>query len=245
MYAIELKNLWKKYRIGQPRTLTHAIPLFFSDRYQKEFLALKGINLQVKEGEKIGIIGPNGSGKSTLLQTIAGITTPTKGTVIVNGKVTALLGLGAGFHPELTGKDNIYLSGSILGMEAREITKRFDEIVEFSGIKKFLDTPVKHYSSGMFIRLAFSVSIHLEWDILLLDEVLAVGDAEFKQKSLSKMKEFFNSEKTIILVSHNLETIGQVCQKGIVLKSGRMAEIDKIDKIIAYYKNFQNEVGHV
>ena len=143
MYAIELKNLWKKYRIGQPRTLTHAIPLFFSDRYQKEFLALKGINLQVKEGEKIGIIGPNGSGKSTLLQTIAGITTPTKGTVIVNGKVTALLGLGAGFHPELTGKDNIYLSGSILGMEAREITKRFDEIVEFSGIKKFGNSKFK------------------------------------------------------------------------------------------------------
>lgn len=235
MYAIEVKNVWKKYRIGQPRTLTKALPSFLLGEKQKEFWVLKNINLQVKRGETIGIIGPNGSGKSTLLKILTGVTSPTKGEVAVDGKIASLLELGTGFHPELTGRENIYLYGAILGMTRNEMAEKFKNIVDFSGIKKFLDTSLKHYSSGMYIRLGFSVAIHLDWDILLVDEVLSVGDIEFQQKSLAKIEEFTRRDKTIVLISHNVEMIKKLCTKSLLLENGKVQRIGRTNLVIDYY----------
>lgn len=208
---------------------------------QEEFFALKNINIQIKEGEKVGIIGPNGSGKSTLLKIISRVTPPTDGFVELNGRVASLLEVGTGFHPELTGKENIYLNGAILGMSRQEIKKNLEKIIEFSEIEAFIDTPVKHYSSGMFVRLAFSVASHLSSDILILDEVLAVGDHRFQEKCFGKMKEITNSKKTVLFVSHNMGAIQNFCEKVIVINKGQIQYQGSVAKGIEHYLNLNQK----
>jgi lipopolysaccharide transport system ATP-binding protein len=190
---------------------------------KEEFWALKNVSFEVKQGEAIGIIGRNGAGKSTLLKILSRITEPTEGRVTLNGQTSSLLEIGTGFHPELTGRENIFLNGAVLGMTRSEIKKKFDSIVEFSGVEKFLDTPVKRYSSGMYLRLAFAVAAYLEPDILIVDEVLAVGDAEFQKKCLGKMDEVSRNEgRTVLFVSHDMRAIQRLCTKLIYLKDGRL-----------------------
>jgi len=190
---------------------------------KEEFYALKDIGLEVRRGERIGIIGRNGAGKSTLLKILSRITEPTTGRIEIKGRVASLLEVGTGFHPELTGRENIFLNGAILGMTKAEIKKKFDEIVEFSEIEKFLDTPVKHFSSGMYVRLAFAVAAHLEPEILIVDEVLAVGDAQFQKKCLGKMEEVSAKEgRTVLFVSHNMNAVSSLCSRGIVFVSGTL-----------------------
>jgi lipopolysaccharide transport system ATP-binding protein len=202
----------------------------------EEFWALKDINFEVRQGDRIGIIGKNGAGKSTLLKVLSRITEPTKGKVQISGRVASLLEVGTGFHPELTGKENIFLNGAILGMKRWEIKKKFDEIVDFSGVEKFLDTPVKRYSSGMYVRLAFAVAAHLDPEILIVDEVLAVGDAEFQKKCLSKMDEVSKGEgRTVLFVSHNLLAVKTLCTKGILLNNGIIQINGEINKVIESY----------
>jgi|YNPMSStandDraft_1061717.scaffolds.fasta_scaffold01332_7 lipopolysaccharide transport system ATP-binding protein len=224
---IEVEKLTKIYKLGelhQPYlTLRDSLKNFFkinSNNEKKYIKALNEISFTVNEGEKIGIIGKNGAGKSTLLKILSRITPPTSGKAILRGKVASLLEVGTGFHGELTGRENIFLNGAILGMKRNEIKQKLDEIVEFSGVEKFLDTPLKHYSSGMQVRLAFAVAAHLNTDILLIDEVLAVGDAEFQKKSLGKMDEISKGGKTILFVSHNMGAIERLCNKSIYLKGG-------------------------
>lgn len=193
----------------------------------EEFRALDDVSFEVEQGDRIGIIGRNGAGKSTLLKLLCRITEPTKGRITMRGRVASLLEVGTGFHPELSGRENIYLNGAILGMKRAEIKRKFDEIVAFSGVEKFLDTPVKRYSSGMYVRLAFAVAAHLESEILLIDEVLAVGDAEFQKKCLGKMDDISKNEgRTILFVSHNMGAIKKLCNKGILLKKGKLCSAD-------------------
>lgn len=188
----------------------------------EEFWALKDVSFDVQQGEVLGIIGRNGAGKSTLLKVLSRITEPTSGRVTLNGRVASLLEVGTGFHPELSGRENIFLNGAILGMSKREIKSKFDEIVDFSGVEKFIDTPVKRYSSGMYVRLAFAVAAHLEPEILIVDEVLAVGDAEFQKKCMGKMKDVATGGRTVLFVSHNMGAIKTLCEKAILLKEGRL-----------------------
>jgi len=191
---------------------------------QEEFWALKDVSFEIKRGESVGIIGRNGAGKSTLLKLLSRITAPTTGRIELEGKVASLLEVGTGFHPELTGRENIYLNGAILGMKRAEIKSKFDEIVAFAEVEKFLDTPVKHYSSGMYVRLAFAVAAHLEPDVLIVDEVLAVGDAQFQKKCLGKMQSVSEQDgRTVLFVSHNMQAIRQMCQRVIFLKQGKVA----------------------
>jgi lipopolysaccharide transport system ATP-binding protein len=205
---------------------------------KEEFWALRDINFEINKGEIIGVIGRNGAGKSTLLKILTGITPPTTGEIKLKGKIASLLEVGTGFHPELTGRENIFLNGAIMGMTQREIEKKFDDIVEFSGIEKFLDTPVKRYSSGMYVRLAFSVAAHLEPDILLVDEVLAVGDAEFQKKCLGKMDEVTKTAgRTIFFVSHNMQAIERLCTKCILLDGGKIIKMGKTKEVVDYYLN--------
>ncbi len=238
--VIEVQNLSKVYDIeGKSKDLRYAISKFFSSKNKEteKLLALNNISFNVNEGEVFGIIGPNGSGKSTLLKILSKITFPTSGKAILNGRVSSLLEVGTGFHHELSGRENIFLNGSILGMSKKEIKKKFDEIVDFSGIEKFIDTPVKHYSSGMYVRLAFSVAAHLEPEILLVDEVLSVGDMNFRRKSMGKMNEVANSGRTVILVSHNLGIIKNLCQNGIYLDRGEIQSSGIIQKVVEDYQN--------
>ena len=203
---------------------------------KEEFWALKDINFTVERGEVVGIIGANGAGKSTLLKILSQITPPTEGEIRVRGTIGSLLEVGTGFHPELSGRDNIFLNGAILGMTRREIAKKFDEIVAFAGIEKFLDTVVKHYSSGMYVRLAFSVAAHIEPDILVVDEVLAVGDAEFQKKCLGKMGEITkNDGRTILFVSHNMGAVQALCSRCILLENGKITKVGKTSEVINYY----------
>ena len=194
-----------------------------ADPTRETFWALKDINLEFEQGDRIGIIGRNGAGKSTLLKLLSRIVEPTTGKISVNGRISSLLEVGTGFHPELTGRENVYLNGAILGMRHHEIKRKFDEIVAFADVERFLDTPVKHYSSGMYMRLAFSVAAHLDPEILVVDEVLAVGDAQFQKKCLGKMKEVGNEGRTILFVSHNMNAIEQLCNHGIALDKGVVA----------------------
>ncbi|HEU4342888.1 MAG TPA: ABC transporter ATP-binding protein, partial [Candidatus Binatia bacterium] len=201
-----------------------------------EFIwALKDIGFEVKRGEVVGIIGRNGAGKSTLLKVLSGITEPTQGCAQIRGRVGSLLEVGTGFHPELTGRENIYLNGAILGMKKAEISRKFDEIVAFAEIEKFLDTPVKHYSSGMYMRLAFSVAAHLEPEILLVDEVLAVGDAAFQKKCLGKMRNVSNDGRTVLFVSHNMAAIKALCQSAVLLDHGRAAYAGSPSEVVQNY----------
>ncbi len=201
----------------------------------EEFWALKDINLEIEQGDKVGIIGRNGAGKSTLLKILSRITEPTSGRITMNGRVASLLEVGTGFHPELSGRENIYLNGAVLGMTRKEIKKKFDEIVDFSGVEKFLDTPVKRYSSGMYVRLAFAVAAHLDPEILLIDEVLAVGDAEFQKKCLGKMDEVSKQGRTILFVSHNMAAIQQLCTNGFLLERGSIVKSGSIFTVVQHY----------
>ncbi len=202
----------------------------------EEFWALRDVSLEVARGEVIGIIGKNGSGKSTLLKILSGITPPTEGEIVMRGRAASLLEIGTGFHPELTGRENIFLNGAILGMTKKEIARKFDEIVAFSGVEKFLDTPVKHYSSGMYVRLAFSVAAHMEPDILIVDEVLAVGDAEFQKKCMGKMEEVTEKDgRTILFVSHDMTAIERICTKVIILEEGKIESVGTAKESIGRY----------
>jgi lipopolysaccharide transport system ATP-binding protein len=238
--AIKAENLSKKYLIGETAklysTMRDTLANGFgkigrkfrrggdgSDSSDQEFWALRDINFEIKPGEVVGVIGRNGAGKSTLLKVLSRITEPTGGTVDIYGKVGSLLEVGTGFHNELTGRENLYLSGAILGMKRAEIARQFDEIVAFAEIEKFVDTPVKHYSSGMYLRLAFGVAAHLQPNILLIDEVLAVGDQNFQKKCLGKMNDVAKQGRTVLFVSHNMSAITDLCSRGILIKAGRVA----------------------
>ncbi len=256
--VIKVANLSKRYRIGSEKLSRDTLAEVFSDwvtrpiknlrrlRKLTQFdqvdqqeddivWALKDVNFEVKPGEVIGVIGKNGAGKSTLLKILSRITYPTQGRVELNGRVSSLLEVGTGFHPELTGRDNVYLNGTILGMTRTEIDRKFDEIVEFSGIKKFIDTPVKFYSSGMGVRLAFSVAAHLEPEILLIDEVLSVGDAAFQKKSLGKMEEVSEQGRTVLFVSHNMGAVRSLCTRGLLLEDGCLTLDADVDNVINTY----------
>ncbi|MBU6231452.1 MAG: ATP-binding cassette domain-containing protein [Patescibacteria group bacterium] len=257
---IEIKNIGKNYKIAHQRggyiALRDVImnilkkPFSFVKAKAKsamglasteEFWALRDINLSVEKGEVIGIIGHNGAGKSTLLKILSQITPPTEGEIVIRGKVGSLLEVGTGFNPELTGRENIFLNGAIIGMTRREIASKFDQIVKFAEVEKFLDTPVKYYSSGMYVRLAFSVAAHMEPDILLVDEVLAVGDAEFQRKCLAKMEEVTHQDgRTIVFISHNLSAVERLCQKTVLLNKGRIEKIGETREVINHYL----KVGH-
>ncbi len=213
----------------------------------EEFWALKDVSFEIKKGEAVGIIGRNGAGKSTLLKVLSRITEPSSGRIEMHGRVASLLEVGTGFHPELTGRENIFLNGAILGMSRAEIKKKFDEIVDFSGVDKFLDTPVKRYSSGMYVRLAFAVAAHLEPEILVVDEVLAVGDAEFQKKCLGKMSDVSQNEgRTVLFVSHNLESMLKLCPKSLLMSNGKLLNFASTEKIIdEYLKSYNSLISKI
>ncbi len=249
--AIKVENLSKLYHIGAKDSgllserISHSIKSLFSKNGKAqdptEFWALRDINFEIKKGDAVGIIGRNGAGKSTLLKILSRITEPTTGRVTINGRVASLLEVGTGFHPELTGRENIFMNGAILGMKQAEIKRKFDEIVDFSGIEKFIDTPVKHYSSGMYVRLAFAVAAHLEPEILVVDEVLAVGDAEFQKKCLGKMEDVSSKEgRTVLFVSHSMTAISSLCSSAIFLEKGRIEFIGEVSVAINRYLKRQN-----
>jgi ABC-type polysaccharide/polyol phosphate transport system ATPase subunit len=256
--AIKAENISKLYRLGEfsTGTLSHDINRWFAkvrgkedpfaqigetnDRTAKgksDFVwSLKDINFEIRQGDSIGVIGRNGAGKSTLLKILSRVTAPTTGTIKVKGRIASLLEVGTGFHPELTGRENIYLNGAILGMRKKEITRKFDSIVDFAGVERYIDTPVKRYSSGMYVRLAFAVAAYLESEILIVDEVLAVGDDEFQKKCLGKMDEVSKKEgKTVLFVSHNLESIRKCCQSGILLNYGEVKSAGSVSSVINDY----------
>ena len=237
-FSNDLKVWWAR-ALGQPNPLQKIGQEDHANRTGETIWALKDVTFQVEQGEVLGIIGRNGAGKSTLLKILSRVTAPTSGSVKVKGRIASLLEVGTGFHPELTGRENIYLNGAILGMTKAEVNRRFDEIVEFAEIAKFIDTPVKRYSSGMYVRLAFAVAAHLESEILLVDEVLAVGDAEFQRKCLGKMGDVASREgRTVLFVSHNMASINALCQNGILLDKGRKAFSGTAEMtIITYHKN--------
>lgn len=243
---LEVNNIVKEFQIGGPAepylslrdVLTRPFKKF-NGGDKNIFRALDDVSFQVMPGESLGIIGRNGAGKSTLLKVLSRITPPTSGTIICRGRVASLLEVGTGFHPELSGRENIYMNGSILGMKKAEISKHFDAIVEFSGVEKFLDTPLKRYSSGMQLRLAFAVAAHLEPEILVIDEVLAVGDAEFQRKCLGKMDEVSKSGRTILFVSHDLSAVSTLTSRCIFLEKGTVKCIDKTSVAISQYTSRQ------
>lgn len=239
MVSVEVKDLWKTYQRGKTKmgSMRGTVSHFWNSigKEVEEFNALEGINLTIEEGEILGILGPNGAGKSTLLKIISRITFPSRGRVTLRGRVSSLLEVGVGFHPELTGRENIYLSGSIHGMRKRELDAKFDSIVDFSGQEVYLNTPVKHYSSGMYMRLAFAVSAHVDPDILIIDEVLAVGDQDFRKKCILKIKELYESGKTVLLISHQMEYLRELCTRGICMKKGQIVHDGPIQEVMELY----------
>jgi lipopolysaccharide transport system ATP-binding protein len=265
MSIIKVENLGKKYIIGHDRnaggafrsrslrdTLTHTARSVYQRLIHplspnsvtteiEELWALRNLEFDIEPGDRVGIIGRNGAGKSTLLKVLSRITEPTTGRIEINGRVASLLEVGTGFHPELSGRENIYLNGAILGMTRSEIKAKFDEIVEFSEIEKFLDTPVKRYSSGMYVRLAFSVAAHLEPEILIVDEVLAVGDAQFQKKCLGKMEEVGKEGRTVLFVSHNMAMISNLCQTGMVLSEGNLEFFGQVSEAVMKYYQCTNQ----
>ena len=261
MTAIEFENISKQYRLGlvSTGTLSHDLNRFWqtkvlrredpylkvgevNDRAHKgasEYVwALKDINFKVEQGDVVGIIGRNGAGKSTLLKLLSRVTAPTTGTIRARGRIASLLEVGTGFHPEMTGRENIYMNGAIMGMSRAEITRKLDEIVDFSGCERYLDTPVKRYSSGMTVRLGFAIAAHLEPEILVVDEVLAVGDAEFQKKAIGKMQDVSRGEgRTVLFVSHNMGAVKNLCKRGIVLNQGQVAFDGGVEEAVGYYTN--------
>jgi lipopolysaccharide transport system ATP-binding protein len=256
--SIRIENLGKQYRIGGKRTNNRtfrevllnsfAVPTRWmrgERRSHEKFWALNDISFEIKQGEAIGIIGRNGAGKSTLLKILSRITKPTNGRVELYGRVASLLEVGTGFHSELSGRDNIYLNGAILGMNRKEINRKFDEIVDFSGVEEFLSTPVKHYSSGMYMRLAFAVAAHLDPEILVIDEVLAVGDAEFQKKCLGKMGDVAKGGRTVLFVSHNMVAVEELCPRAVVLDKGAVIFDGDSNEAIAHYIHAKNDLKSV
>jgi len=249
---IQIDDVGKLYRIGANKglslSLREEVASFFSMQSrraraaQREFWALRNVSFEVNEGEVVGVIGRNGAGKSTLLKILSRTTPPTEGEITMRGRAASLLEVGTGFHPELSGRENIYLNGSILGMSRKEIGGKFDEIVQFAEVERFLDTPVKRYSSGMYVRLAFAIAAHLDPEILIVDEVLSVGDAVFQSRCLGKMDEVAKSGRTVLFVSHNLSAVTQLCARGVVLVSGRVAYIGDAQDAVANYT--QTNVSH-
>ena len=249
--VVEVRRISKSYRIGSlpggsgraarlteslTNTISHPMRAIRANLTTKEsFWALQDVSFDVQQGERLGIIGRNGAGKSTLLKILSQITYPTSGEILLRGRVGSLLEVGTGFHPDLTGRENIYLNGAILGMTRREIDSRFDDIVKFAEVEKFLDVPTKRYSSGMYLRLAFSVAAHLEPDILIADEVLAVGDQQFQSKCLGKMREVSEQGRAVIFVSHNMHAIRSLCESGVLLESGRLKKSGTVDEVIEEY----------
>ncbi|MDQ8004874.1 MAG: ABC transporter ATP-binding protein [Pedobacter sp.] len=262
--AIKAENLSKAYQLGEigTGTISRDLERWYARIRGKEdpFLrigetndrtskgasdvvwSLKDINFEIERGDAVGIIGRNGAGKSTLLKVLSRVTSPTSGRITGKGRIASLLEVGTGFHPELTGRENIYLNGAILGMRKKEITRKFDEIVDFAGVERYIDTPVKRYSSGMYVRLAFAVAAHLESEILIVDEVLAVGDAEFQKKCLGKMGEVSKGEgRTVLFVSHNMGSVYKLCKKSMILNFGKLTNIGDTSSIIPEYLQLQNE----
>ncbi|MDF5731419.1 MAG: ABC transporter ATP-binding protein [Rhizonema sp. PD38] len=253
--VIRVENLAKKYVLAHQeqgrsryktfsgaitnaaKSLTSVLNNPQANPSREEFWALKDVSFEIKQGDRVGIIGRNGAGKSTLLKVLSRITEPTSGAIRIKGRVASLLEVGTGFHPELTGRENIFLNGAILGMRRVEIQRKFNEIVEFAEVEKFLDTPVKRYSSGMYVRLAFAVAAHLEPEILVVDEVLAVGDAQFQKKCLGKMEDVGKEGRTVLFVSHQMSAIRQLCSTSILLERGMVKAIDKPDNLINQYVN--------
>lgn len=244
--ALAVNDLWKSYRLYHERNqyLKAAILKMRRSRYE-EFWALKDINFEVPTGSTFGVIGSNGSGKSTLLKTMAGILVPEKGEVLIDGRVSALLELGAGFHPELSGRENVFLNGAILGLSKKEITARFDDIVEFAGLADFIDTPVKNYSSGMFVRLGFAVAAHVEPDVLLIDEVLSVGDESFQRRCAEKIEEFRRDGRTIVFVSHGLGQVEQLCQDVAWIEKGELKMLGPAAEVISAYQGDSHQAERV
>ena len=242
--AISVRGLGKSYQIAHKQlhstmaeAMLHRLKNPFARAPSEEMWALNDVSFDIPQGAIVGLLGRNGAGKSTLLKVLSRIIEPTTGTARLAGRVGSLIEVGTGFQPELTGRENIYLNGAILGMRRHEIAKRFDEIVDFSGVERFLDTPVKHYSSGMYVRLAFAVAAHMDTDILFVDEVLSVGDAEFQKKSLGKMGDVANSGRTIIFVSHSISAMEALCNRGIFFQSGRMVYEGPIAEALSMYHN--------
>ena len=266
--AIEFNNISKQYRLGlvSTRTLSHDLNRWWQtailhkeDPYLKigsvndrshaadsEYVwSLKNISFKVEQGDVVGIIGKNGAGKSTLLKLLSRVTGPTTGTIKAKGRIGSLLEVGTGFHSEMTGRENIYMNGAILGMTKAEITRKLDEIVDFSGCERYIDTPVKRYSSGMMVRLGFAVAAHLDPEILVVDEVLAVGDAEFQKKAIGKMQDVSKGEgRTVLFVSHNMTSIKALCKRGIILKNGMLVDDGEVDTIVTHYLRGDNEVDN-
>lgn len=264
--AIKFENISKQYRLGSigTGTLSHDLKRWWivnvrgkedpylkigqvNDRSAKangDFIwALKDINLEVKQGEVLGIIGKNGAGKSTLLKILSRVTTPTTGCIKAKGRIASLLEVGTGFHPEMTGRENIFMNGSIMGMNKAEIKRKLDEIVDFAGVKKYIDTPVKRYSSGMMVRLGFAIAAHLEPEILVVDEVLAVGDAEFQKKAIGKMQDVSHGEgRTVLFVSHNMGAVQKLCKTGIILSNGKIIKEGTIQSIVEHYINSKSDL---
>jgi lipopolysaccharide transport system ATP-binding protein len=256
--AISVTDLGKQYRIGgrqeRHETFMAALTAAMASPFRRLskigkpvpaeqlFWALRNISFELNQGEVLGIIGRNGAGKSTLLKLLSRITEPTEGRMEIHGRLGSLLEVGTGFHPELTGRENIYLNGTILGMKRREVSRKFDEIVEFSGIEQFLDTPVKRYSSGMYVRLAFAVAAHLEPEILVVDEVLAVGDVEFQKKCLGKMSEVAGAGRTILFVSHNMGAVKTLCSRAMLIHEGKVVTNGQVEETVAAYLNLNSPI---
>ena len=248
---VKVQNLSKRFRIsatGRPsaryQTLRESLTKVFHSPLKREgnyladstVWALMDVTFDVMPGEVMGVIGPNGAGKSTLLSILSRIVEPTSGRVELYGRVASLLEVGTGFHPDLSGRENVYLNGAVLGMKRREIDSKFDEILAFSGVEKFIDTAVKHYSSGMYMRLAFAVTAHLDSEILIVDEVLAVGDASFQKKCFAKMNEVTSSGRTVLFVSHDLGMVAHFCQHAVLLEGGRIAMTGSAEDVVQYYQ---------
>ena len=269
MLALKAENISKQYRLGQvgTGTLSHDLNRFWaqlrgkedpylkigeandrSSKGESEYVwSLRDINFEIEQGDAVGIIGRNGAGKSTLLKLLSKVTKPTTGKIYTNGRIASLLEVGTGFHPEMTGRENIYLNGAILGMTRKEITRKFDEIVDFSGVERYIDTPVKRYSSGMYVRLAFAVAAHLESEILIVDEVLAVGDAEFQKKCLGKMGDVSKGEgRTVLFVSHNMTAVKELCSSGILLRNGELAYSGGIlETMMEYQRDYEKSSRYI
>lgn len=235
-YAISVVDMTKKFKIysDKPNTLKERL-VFWKKNKIEERIVLQNINLNIKKGETVALIGTNGSGKSTLLKLMTKIIYPTSGTVKTNGKLTSLLELGAGFHPDFTGRENIYFNASIFGLTREEINKRINHIIEFSELEDFIDNPIRTYSSGMYMRLAFSVAINVDAEILLIDEILAVGDQHFQEKCFEKLVELKNSDKTIVIVTHSLEAVKKICNRAVWIRNGKIEMDGKPDSIIEKY----------
>lgn len=259
--AIKIEHLKKQYKLGAigGYTLNAELQSWWARKRRKEdpnlkigqdysqvgerFWALNGINLEVKRGEALGIIGGNGAGKSTLLKILSRVTAPTEGDIWIDGRVASMLEVGTGFHPELTGRENIYMNGAILGMTRKEVDKKIESIIDFSECRQFIDTPVKRYSSGMYVKLAFAVASHLDTEIMVMDEVLAVGDMKFQKKCLGKMGEEAHSGKTILYVSHNMATIRNLCDRCVVLQKGKIQYMGEVEKAIGIYMDTDSELA--